>query len=200
MREKGTQIPRILRFLAVCDFTKDDMVDWVWERLGAAIMAPIGPMISDNSVEFEESLKEVRYPTQESRDPSKQSRNCSNQSDPGQSYPIRRPAQKQQLTGSWDEGKSSVQSRVSAFEKRTTSYPGYSSYPGLTSHGHFSTASGTVLPSGSSDPRSIPAVPRDTYPRVHYSPQQQSQLIIERSSDEHLWMECSIEESNEHFV
>ncbi|KAK3612190.1 hypothetical protein CHS0354_016577 [Potamilus streckersoni] len=34
-------IPRILKFLTVCDFTKTDMEDWVWERLSLAVKAPL---------------------------------------------------------------------------------------------------------------------------------------------------------------
>ncbi|KAH3730298.1 hypothetical protein DPMN_056281 [Dreissena polymorpha] len=41
--EKGVLVPRILRFLAACDFTKTDMIDWIWDRLESAIKAPMGP-------------------------------------------------------------------------------------------------------------------------------------------------------------
>ncbi|KAK3612191.1 hypothetical protein CHS0354_016578 [Potamilus streckersoni] len=34
-------IPRILKFLSVCDFTKKDTEDWVWERLSLAVKAPL---------------------------------------------------------------------------------------------------------------------------------------------------------------
>ncbi|WAR05030.1 MYD88-like protein [Mya arenaria] len=68
IRERGTVIPRILRFLAVCDFTKQDMLDWVWDRLYAAIIAPIGKQTyfepDDEENPFrEESLKEITFPT-----------------------------------------------------------------------------------------------------------------------------------------
>ncbi|KAL3836948.1 hypothetical protein ACJMK2_022350 [Sinanodonta woodiana] len=34
-------IPRILKFLSMCDFTKKDMEDWVWDRLSLAVQAPL---------------------------------------------------------------------------------------------------------------------------------------------------------------
>ncbi|XP_060606500.1 myeloid differentiation primary response protein MyD88-like isoform X1 [Ruditapes philippinarum] len=70
IREKNTPIPRILRFLALCDFGKSDMVEWVWDRLSTAIIAPIGPNTyfepEDEHNPFEqsdESLKAIRFPT-----------------------------------------------------------------------------------------------------------------------------------------
>lgn len=60
--EKGVVVPRLLKYLAVCDFTKLDMVDWLWESLGAAIKAPIGPKLTNLSAGFKSSLKEVKFP------------------------------------------------------------------------------------------------------------------------------------------
>ncbi|XP_045208644.2 myeloid differentiation primary response protein MyD88-like [Mercenaria mercenaria] len=69
IREKNTPLPRILRFLAVCDFTKSDMVEWVWDRLFTAIIAPVGPTTyfeeEDPSNPFDmsdESLKDIKFP------------------------------------------------------------------------------------------------------------------------------------------
>ena len=67
IRDEETHIPRILQHIEPCDLTKADMVDWVWKRLIAAIRAPTGPMVEDSSIELEQSLKEVRFPTQQRR-------------------------------------------------------------------------------------------------------------------------------------
>ncbi|XP_053372640.1 uncharacterized protein LOC123559858 [Mercenaria mercenaria] len=70
IHEKNTQLPRILRFLPVCDFTKSEMVEWVWYRLFTAIIAPVGPTTyfeqGDPSNPFEmsdESLKDIKFPS-----------------------------------------------------------------------------------------------------------------------------------------
>lgn len=66
VREKGTVIPRILKFLAICDFTKPDMLDWVWDRLHAAIAAPVGPVTyfeeEDQHNPFKD-LREINFPS-----------------------------------------------------------------------------------------------------------------------------------------
>ena len=64
MLRESIAVPRLLKYLAVCDFTKRDMLDWMWGSLGAAIKAPIGPKLSNSSSEFEEGLN---YPTSERR-------------------------------------------------------------------------------------------------------------------------------------
>ena len=71
IREKGVPLPRILKFLAVCDFTKSDMVDWVWDRLETAIIAPV-PRRGDPDYEDSEScsfddLIGIPYPVTSSR-------------------------------------------------------------------------------------------------------------------------------------
>nr|QJD22011.1 myeloid differentiation factor 88 [Tridacna crocea] len=71
IREKGVPLPRILKFLAVCDFTKSDMVDWVWDRLETAIIAPV-PKRGDPDYEDSEScsfddLIGIPYPVTSSR-------------------------------------------------------------------------------------------------------------------------------------
>ena len=67
MLRESIAVPRILKYLAVCDFTKDDMIDWMWGSLGAAIKAPIGPKLSNSSSEFEQGLKENNFPIPERR-------------------------------------------------------------------------------------------------------------------------------------
>ncbi|KAL4228751.1 Myeloid differentiation primary response protein MyD88 [Mactra antiquata] len=64
IREKNTQLPRILRFLAVCDFSKPDMVEWVWDRLYAAMLAPIGPVTYFDEEDEENELRSLTFPTQ----------------------------------------------------------------------------------------------------------------------------------------
>lgn len=71
IRERNTPIPRILRFLAVCDFTRSDMVEWVWDRLYAAIIAPVGPVTyfeeEDSSDPFDmdsKTLQDIKFPSQ----------------------------------------------------------------------------------------------------------------------------------------
>lgn len=77
VREKDTVIPRILRFLAVCDFSKADMSDWVWTRLENAIKAPMGPSTyfveEDTRNPFERSsLKDIMFPSTRPLDDNKQ--------------------------------------------------------------------------------------------------------------------------------
>ncbi|WAR05024.1 MYD88-like protein [Mya arenaria] len=68
IREKGTTVPRILKFLAVCDFTKADILDWVWDRLYTAVIAPLGKQTffepeDPNNPYGEINLKEITFPS-----------------------------------------------------------------------------------------------------------------------------------------
>ncbi|XP_060562436.1 myeloid differentiation primary response protein MyD88-like [Ruditapes philippinarum] len=59
IRERNTPIPRILRFLTLCDFTRPGMNELVWDKLSAAIVAPS----EDESNPFDESLTDLKYST-----------------------------------------------------------------------------------------------------------------------------------------
>lgn len=150
MREKGTPIPRILKFLAVCDFTKNDMVDWVWDRLGAAIRAPIGPMVTDSSrAELEESLKEVQFPTQEHR--------LQIDSDTFSGSPrtvaSRRRTEHSSSLGSPINSPANIQRPIEAFtERRVSSFGGRSSTDPFVSGMNYSSTPPTVYPSTSQRP------------------------------------------------
>nr|UTP59125.1 myeloid differentiation factor 88 [Sinanodonta woodiana] len=50
-------IPRILKFLTVCDFAIRDMEDWVWDRLSLAVKAPL-PQPSSASMRNEPESQE----------------------------------------------------------------------------------------------------------------------------------------------
>ena len=204
-------MPRILRFLAVCDFTKDDMVDWVWDRLESAIMAPVGRQISDTSIELEESLKEVLYPTQKkllssdsdcehssyrtaTSQPSGSSRSSFGSGSVGR-------FSSQYRWGSSGSTGSSVKSRTALYERRTISYPGEPAKD--QKEGKPGASLPTVLPSQTANARTIPYVSNNgrnnmSYPRVQYSPQ--GQLMMQYSPNEQFLMECSTEERSEHFV
>lgn len=184
LREKCITTPRILRFLAVCDFTKSDMVDWVWDRLGAAIKAPIGPMISDASVELEESLKEVTFPAQKRR--------LQNDTETPPSH--RRSGNGER------QPKPPSQSRAPA--RRYNSFGGHSSRDPVESK-RFSSTPPSVFPSGAmanqTQPIPINNKSQPQYPRAIFSPQE-GQMKMELAPEEEHWMEMSMEESREHFV
>lgn len=177
MRERDTPTPRILKFLAVCDFTKSDMVDWVWDRLDAAIKAPMGRRFTDSSVELEESLKEVRFPMYQQRLNS----DCDRNSSSSQSEQNRRPS----APGGATSSSGSIMGRSEAItNRRVASFSGHPSgdmfesgtqnnsgppfvFPSssgarasqpipITGRRHFGqskSASPTLLPSGFSDAR-----------------------------------------------
>ncbi|XP_061180781.1 myeloid differentiation primary response protein MyD88-like [Saccostrea echinata] len=44
--ESGIQVPQVLRHVTLCDFTKQDLKDWFWDRLSKAIKAPLDPQMS----------------------------------------------------------------------------------------------------------------------------------------------------------
>ena len=146
MREKGTPIPRILKFLAVCDFTKSDMVDWVWDRLGAAIRAPIGPLVTDSSrAELEESLKEVHFPTQERR--------LQIDSDTSSTERSRRRNEHSSSLGSPNSSPANIQRRIEAFTgRRVSSFGGRSSSDPFVPGMNYSSTPPTVYPSTSRRP------------------------------------------------
>jgi hypothetical protein len=112
LREKNIQIPRILRFLAVCDFTKSDMRDWVWDRLYAAIIAPDGPVTyfepedPYNSFQNEDcaSLKDIRFPNY---------RGFGEKSEVELSQE-REPAQREVTTSEWNQSTSGLSVETSS--------------------------------------------------------------------------------------
>ena len=147
MRERGTPIPRILKFLAVCDFTKSDMVDWVWDRLGAAIRAPIGRMVTDSSAEFEQSLREVEFPTQQRR---LQSDSDTTSSEADRS---RQRTEFSSSTGSSNRSHANIQSRIEEFTgRRAASYGGGSSSDPFVPGTSYSSTPPAVYPSTSQRP------------------------------------------------
>ena len=214
MLETGVVIPRILRFLAVCDFTKDDMVDWVWDRLESAIMAPVGRQISDTSIELEESLKEVLYPTQKKllssdsyceqssyRTTMSQASVSSRSSFGTGSAESFSSQYRWGSSGSTGSKGSCVKSRTTLYERRAESYSGEPAKD--QKEGKPGTSLPTVLPSQTANARTIPYVSNNgrnnmNYPRVQYSPQ--GQLMMQYSPNEQFLMECSTEERSEHFV
>ncbi|XP_022332088.1 myeloid differentiation primary response protein MyD88-like [Crassostrea virginica] len=44
--ESGIQVPQVLRHVTLCDYTKQDLKDWFWDRLSKAIKAPLDPQNS----------------------------------------------------------------------------------------------------------------------------------------------------------
>lgn len=42
IKDERVKIPRILNFISRCDFTKPDIIDWAWDRLYTALLAPVG--------------------------------------------------------------------------------------------------------------------------------------------------------------
>ncbi|XP_048727057.1 myeloid differentiation primary response protein MyD88-like [Ostrea edulis] len=44
--ECGIQVPQVLRHVTLCDYTKQDLKDWFWDRLSKAIKAPLDPQMS----------------------------------------------------------------------------------------------------------------------------------------------------------
>lgn len=156
MREKGTPIPRILRFLAVCDFTKSDMVDWVWDRLGAAIRAPIGPMITDSSVELEQSLREVQFPMQQRR----LQNDFDETSGSTRAVRSRRQTEPSSSPGSSNNSLRTIQSRIEAFTgRRISSFGGCSSMDLFVPERNYSSTPPTVYPSTSQRPRASQPIP-----------------------------------------
>ncbi|XP_045207908.2 myeloid differentiation primary response protein MyD88-like [Mercenaria mercenaria] len=150
IREKNTQLPRILRFLAVCDFTKSDMVEWVWDRLFTAIIAPVGPTTyfeeEDPSNPFDmsdESLKDIKFPAHRRLDEHEDSSNHTHvQSRPG-SRPIavstvsqpREPMECDVSSMSWGQSTSNMQSQSPSSVKSSSLPPetkGKSSQKGAT--------------------------------------------------------------------
>lgn len=126
LREKNIQMPRILRFLAVCDFTKSDMKDWVWDRLYAAIIAPIGPVTyfepedPYNPFQNEEllSLKDIQFPNHQ---------RLSDTSDVELSQE-RVPEEREVPTSDWNQ-RTSALSTGTSMESSTSKYNGPSRPP-----------------------------------------------------------------------
>lgn len=79
IRERSIRIPRILRFLSNCDFTREDMEAWAWERLAMAIKAPFVLLQNPESTDSKCALQDIRFPSatsvsgQSSHPPSRQS-------------------------------------------------------------------------------------------------------------------------------
>ena len=200
LREKRITTPRILRFLAVCDFTKSDMVDWVWDRLGAAIKAPIGlgPMISDSSVELEESLKEMTFPTQKRR-----LQNDTDSPGPSRSGKGGRQAMPPSHCRASASHTTADKRREAFSGRRYNSFGGHSSREPVEPSKRFSSTPPSVFPSGAmanaTPPIPINNNPRPQYPRAIYSPQE-GHMKMELAPEEEHWMEMSMEESREHFV
>ncbi|XP_052253057.1 myeloid differentiation primary response protein MyD88-like [Dreissena polymorpha] len=64
VRDSCVSIPNILNFISVCDFSKEDDVDWTWTRLFMALYSPIDDTANDQTDfnELENSLKDVPIP------------------------------------------------------------------------------------------------------------------------------------------
>lgn len=41
--EPSVPIPQILRHVTLCDYTKQDLMEWFWERLAKSVKAPLDP-------------------------------------------------------------------------------------------------------------------------------------------------------------
>lgn len=199
MRDKNIPIPRILRFLAICDFTKSDMVDWVWERLGLAIQAPIGPMISDSSIELEESLKEVTFPPQRRR-LQNESEGAASASGSGR---IRRDSVPLSSSATCTS-KTQAAKQAEFSTRRVASYAGRSSSESSFEIVTNDSAPPSVFSSGASGARPTPPIPIDgkgpCYPRATYSPQQNELKMVLTPQEDNEMCISTEEQRHEHFV
>lgn len=62
MKEEGVVIPRILGFVAKCDFTKPDIADWAWDKLYTALIAPVGKETLFEEEDTYNPFSEVQFP------------------------------------------------------------------------------------------------------------------------------------------